>query len=321
MNAFLDAALGYATRGWGVFPLHGIVAGQCTCGRRTCSSPGKHPIVRHGLHDATFEERTINEWWSRWPLANVAIATGTEPGIVVVDIDLPRGASSLQHLIDNRLPITLAGLTGGGGIHLVYATTDAALRNSTGRLPGIDHDVPGIDLRANGGYIVAPPSRHATGGLYEWLDTHRALAPAPSWLRGRERASATRPAPRALCDGDGTPYGLAVLADEVAQVRSASAGTRNHQLNRSAFALAQLAAGGELDENLARTHLVGAALAAGLSDHESLRTIASGFRAGSAIPRSSASRHHRFVPANTPRPSAAGGDDRSERFEGDRYPQ
>jgi Bifunctional DNA primase/polymerase, N-terminal len=79
-------------------------------------------------------------------------------GIAVVDIDLPIAVASLDRLVEGQyeLPRTVTGLTGGGGVHLIYRSRDKTLGNCAGRLPGIDYDLPGIDLRANGGYIVAP---------------------------------------------------------------------------------------------------------------------------------------------------------------------
>lgn len=98
MSASLEAALAYAQRGWRVFPLHGIVRGRCTCGRRGCSSPGKHPLVRRGLYEATSEQSRIQQWWRQWRCANIGIVTGAESGIVVVDVDLPAAMPSLTPL-------------------------------------------------------------------------------------------------------------------------------------------------------------------------------------------------------------------------------
>ena len=287
MSELHRAALAYASRGWLVFPLHGIVDRACTCGQRNCSSPGKHPLVRRGLHDATTDGNRITTWWRRWNRANVGVATGADSEIVVIDIDLPGALPSLgRHLIELRLPPTLTALTGGGGIHLVYATRDASLGNSAGRLPGIAEDLPGIDLRANGGYVVAPPSAHGTGLRYEWLDEGREIAPMPAWLRQPEPPSAyVEPAVAASFDGDGSAYGLTVLRDEIDRLRSACIGRRNHQLNRSAFALAQLVSGGELIESAARSALSVAALATGLDEREVRQTLNSAFRAGLRRPR------------------------------------
>lgn len=286
MNERFDAALGYAQRAWRVFPLHGLLNGSCTCGRPSCSSPGKHPLVRRGLYEATTDARVIKEWWRRWRSANVGVATGAVSGVVVIDIDLPTAFESLGRLIETKLPTTLTGFTGGGGVHLVYSSSDEALGNSAGRLLGIDDELAGIDLRANGGYIVAPPSVHRSGGSYEWLDANRTVAPAPDWLKQPERVYvALEDVAGTDFDGDGTPYGLAVLREELDRVRAAQVGTRNHQLNRSAFALARLVAGGELLESAARSSLLGTALAIGLDEPESRQTIDSAFAAGRVLPR------------------------------------
>ncbi len=286
MNLFGEAALGYAHRGWRVFPLHGIVNGVCTCGWRDCGSAGKHPLVRRGLYEATTDMRVIKEWWRRWRSANVGLATGTDSGIAVIDVDLPAALASLGKLIDLGIARTLTGLTGGGGLHLIYRSNDEDLGNSAGRLPGVDDELPGIDLRGNGGYIVAPPSVHRSGGHYEWLDADRPVAHAPEWLKQPERVHvALDDVAAADFDGDGTPYGLAVLRDELDWVRAAQVGTRNHELNRSAFVLARLVAGGELLEAATRSVLLETALAIGLDEAESRQTIDSAFAAGARSPR------------------------------------
>ncbi len=286
MNLFREAALGYAHRGWRVFPLHGIVNGTCTCGRSDCSSAGKHPLVRRGLYEASTDPKQIQSWWRRWRSANVGIATGAVSGIVVIDVDLPTAFTPLGRLTEAQLPATLTGLTGGGGVHLVYSSSDEVLGNSAGRLPGIEDELPGIDLRGNGGYIVATPSLHRSGGSYEWLDANRSVAAAPAWLKQPERTYVALEDVKATdFNGDGTPYGLAVLRDELDRVRAAQVGTRNHQLNRSAFALARLVAGGELLESAARSSLLDVSLAIGLDEPESRQTIDSAFDAGLRQPR------------------------------------
>ena len=281
-----EAALSYAQRGWRVFPLHGIVNGTCTCGRSDCSSAGKHPLVLRGLYEATTDVSKIDDWWRRWRSANIGIATGAISGIVAIDVDLPTALGSLERLTEQELPTTLTGLTGGGGIHLIYASDDGGLGNSAGRLPGIEDELPGVDLRGNGGYIVAPPSVHRSEGIYGWLEAESPIASAPTWLKQPERVYvALDDVAGTHFDGDGTPYGLAVLRDELERVKAAQVGTRNHQLNRSGFAIARLVAGGELLEAAARSALLGVALAIGLEEPESRQTLDSAFDAGLRQPR------------------------------------
>jgi len=145
-----DAALGYARRGWPVFP---------------CKPRGKSPLTKHGFKDATTNEDKIRAWWSREPYANIGIPAGR--AFVVVDID-PRhgGEDSLSQYTD--LPETVISLTGGGGQHLLYRVpADHKFPNSAGQL------APGIDTRGEGGYIIAPPSIHDSGKSYEWeLSSH-----------------------------------------------------------------------------------------------------------------------------------------------------
>ena len=286
MTQLRAAALGYAERGWRVFPLHGIVNGVCTCGRTNCGSAGKHPLVRRGLYEATTDVRVIKEWWRRWRSANIGLATGAESEIVVIDVDLPAAMASLDKLMELGVPRTLTGLTGGGGLHLVLSSDNVALGNSAGRLPGVDDDLPGIDLRANGGYIVGPPSLHRSGARYVWLDPERVIAPAPDWLKQPERTFvALDEVAGATFEGDGSPYGLAVLRDELDRLRASQVGTRNHDLNRAAFVLAQLVAGGELLESAARASVLSVALGIGLDEPESRQTIDSAFAAGLQKPR------------------------------------
>jgi hypothetical protein len=178
------AGLDYATRGWSVFPVHGITAGRCCCGNPACGSPGKHPRVGRGLTEASKAPEQIRAWWGRWPTANIAVATGQTSGFFVLDVDPGHGGDeSLQALEaeHGRLPHTVRSLTGGGGEHILFEHVPG-LRNSAGRI------APGIDVRGDGGYVVAPPSMHISGRRYAWNVDHHPLdvpiAQAPSWLIG-----------------------------------------------------------------------------------------------------------------------------------------
>lgn len=157
------AALEHAKRGWPVIPLHNPIGNACSCGRQDCSSVGKHPRTKNGVHDATTKPITICEWWNRWPEANIGIATGATSQLVVVDID-PRhaGDKSWENFVAEYSPeATLEVSTGGGGKHLYYRFPAEGIGNRTNILPG-------VDIRGDGGYIVAPPSVHGSGGTYQW---------------------------------------------------------------------------------------------------------------------------------------------------------
>ena len=87
-SLLLLAAIGYAEKGWKVFPLHTPGPdGTCSCMRSGCADAGKHPRTQHGVKAATTELETIYQWWTLWPQANIGIATGSTSGIVVIDID------------------------------------------------------------------------------------------------------------------------------------------------------------------------------------------------------------------------------------------
>ena len=165
MPSLLAAALAFARRGWPVLPLHHPVDGVCSCGRSDCPSPGKHPQTPNGLRDASTDPTIINQWWQRWPNANIGVATGSVSRIVVLDIDAGKGGlESWEELQDLHGRVdTLVCYTGGGGIHLYFeAPADIQLKSGSGEI------APGIDTRAEGGYVVAPPSLHISGQHYQW---------------------------------------------------------------------------------------------------------------------------------------------------------
>jgi len=130
----LRAALSYAANGWAVFPVNAVASGRCGCGATDCASPGKHPLTSHGVKQASSDAGTVEAWWRRWPKANVAIATGSVSGVIVIDVDPPEGESSLNRLVGegHALPETLTARTGSGGIHLYYRAPVVSLGNAAG---------------------------------------------------------------------------------------------------------------------------------------------------------------------------------------------
>src|SRR5579872_7030084 len=182
MNPFLEAALSYTARGWPVFPVHGVTDGTCMCGNPNCEHPGKHPCTPRGVLDATLEPSRIREFWRKNHGAGVAIATGQLSGLLVIDIDPRNGGSENLFELERahgELPKTITSLTGGGGSHLFFQSVDG-VKNQSSRI------APGIDVKSNGGYIIAPPSSHAAGRCYRWADDlgpdKIALAACPEWL-------------------------------------------------------------------------------------------------------------------------------------------
>jgi hypothetical protein len=218
------AALDYATRGWSVFPVHSVTAGRCSCGNPACGSPGKHPRVARGLTEASKAPQQIRAWWGRWPTANIAVATGQISRFFVLDVDPGHGGDESLRTLEvehGPLPHTVRSLTGGGGDHILFEHVPG-LRNSAGRI------APGIDVRGDGGYVVAPPSLHISGRSYAWNVDHHPLdapvAKAPSWLI----ALAQQPAPRSADAPSVAPAARWVQAFS----QNCSEGRRNDALAR-----------------------------------------------------------------------------------------
>lgn len=308
----LGAVLAYVRRAIPVMPLWHPRDGACSCPDGGCPSPGKHPRTPHGLADASADESVIAAWWRRWPYANVGIVTGTRSGLVVVDVD-DGGADAIAALEARHepLPATLANHTRPGRVHLIFRHPGILIPNSVRKLG------PGLDVRGDGGYIVAPPSRHPDGHLYAWGPDLRGRlvpepAPMPAWLveltrrdRRREPVPATI-APRPAGTG-GTPYGRKALEGEVATLRSTGEGSRNDQLNTSAFKLFRLVAGGELDDAEVVAELAAAARGIGLEDREASRTIDSARAAAFGQPRQAPERPRREPPKPASKASTNGG--------------
>jgi len=216
------AALDYAARGLPVFPVWPPnEGGACACGAPRCPSPAKHPIgalVPRGLHDATTDPATIRQWLALWPDANLGMPTGAASGVVALDVDAAAGGwGTIDRLQAEHGPIprTRAVQTGGGGIHIWFAhPTGIPIANSAGKLGA------GLDIRGGGGFVLMPPSLHASGRRYAFAviavagDDRDAPtpdpwtvppAPLPPWVLALIGADA----------GHRQPLALALGADEL----------------------------------------------------------------------------------------------------------
>lgn len=174
----LTSALGYASRSFRVIPVCSVIEGVCDCGKPTCTSAGKHPHVRSWQKAASNDQGQIRRWWKLWPIANIGIVTGAASGVFVVDVDGEQGNETLCQLMHahNWKPETLTART-GKGLHLYFAHPGGKVLNSVRTALG-----DGIDVRGDGGYVVAPPSRHRSGVLYQWESENVAISQAPQWL-------------------------------------------------------------------------------------------------------------------------------------------
>ncbi|MBO0804666.1 MAG: bifunctional DNA primase/polymerase [Nocardiopsaceae bacterium] len=278
--SLMRAALACAERGWHVFP---------------CAPGGKPPALRDTdwRQASTTDPAQIERWWTARP-CNIGIDCG-KSRLAVIDLDVPghghpgqqrRGATGLDALTrlcaENAQPLpgpTLTVATPSGGYHLYYHAPEAPLRSSTGRL------APLIDVRAAGGYIIAPGSQIA-GRPYTLLST-TPLAPLPPWLATLHEQPP--PPPQAPARGPapvhhGDAYAQAALRGEATAVATT---TRypDAALNRAAYKLGQLAATGLLTETDIRDALTTAATTTGMPARQITRTITRGLTAGQRNPR------------------------------------
>ncbi|SHM56935.1 bifunctional DNA primase/polymerase [Streptomyces yunnanensis] len=286
----VEQVLALAARGWHVFPLR---------------PDDKRPAVAQWEQRATTDRERITTAWSAGPYG-VGIACGPS-GLVVVDLDTAKGeeppaewaqpgvtdgADVLAVLYEQHgepfpFGCSPVALTGSGGMHLYYrAPAGREVRNSAGRLGWK------VDVRAHGGYVVAPPSV-AAGRPYRWAGSLEAgLSTLPAWLA--ELAAPAEPTVPVLRPAfslrlrDARGYGMTALRNEVETVLRAQPGTRNDTLHRSAFSLGTLVGDGRLNPYAVTEALGEAARLIGLGTGETDKTIASGLRAGAQHPRKAA---------------------------------
>jgi hypothetical protein len=198
-NPLLEGARRYARQNRPVFP---------------CKPAAKVPLTGRGLLDATTDELVIAGWWQRWPDANVAIKTGRDSRLVVLDVDGEIGSESLGELerVHGELPRTATVVTPGGGQHFYFKHPGLEVRNSAGAL------APGLDIRGDGGYVMAPPSIGPAGRRYE-PDERAGVAVMPEWLREQATTPGDIPSPAPTTEWLRIVHGL-------------GAGERNHGLAR-----------------------------------------------------------------------------------------
>jgi hypothetical protein len=251
MSTLLNAALEYAANGWHVFPL---------------KEADKRPATARGFQDATTDPDQIRTWWGRNPRYNIGIATGADSGFVVLDTDNPDAEeyATMQGDTPTRCQTTAKGR------HRLYKHPGTDTRNTTAL-----HGVAGLDVRGDGGYIVAAPSVHPTGAVYAW-ENDNDLAPLPEWIT-------RKPEPEHTSVGNGTGasadrYAQAALNNELAALARCQNGTRNDTLFRVCRRVNEFVLAGRLPESVF-TEIETVAQRTGLPEKEITATIASA-RAG-----------------------------------------
>ena len=233
-----------------------------------CSPITKRPLTNHGFKDATTDQVTIAKWWEDQPDAMVGVPTGKASGFWVLDVDDPE-------LFWDKCPFVLPTtrqIKTGRGFHFYWRFGDVDVRNSQktgnkGQLVWPFPDLPGVDVRGEGGYVIVPPSRHPSGARYEIVNDADIVEAPAELLRivtkqqhGMEEAAPLLPVElkSSLWEARDTNYGLSALAGETASIRSAPNGTQEFTLNASALKMGSLVAGGELLMETARNQLIAA---------------------------------------------------------------
>jgi hypothetical protein len=248
-SQFLQAAIAYAAKGWRVFPCNGKL-------RAIPKSRGGN-----GCKDATTDLATIERWGEEYRGANIGLATGD--GLLVVDLDEKNGISGRRNfarLIEENggLDKTVVQITPTGGRHILLWTEHGlVIPNSASRLG------PNIDVRGQGGYILAAPSIHPeTKTEYRWHEDRQPdrvpLAPAPEWLiRLLTQTPEYSPPPRPILNSVNclTAYGAAALEGALNDILDAGPGTQRDTLNRKAFHIGGLVAASHVPEGLALSQL------------------------------------------------------------------
>ncbi|OHX05198.1 bifunctional DNA primase/polymerase [Micromonospora sp. WMMB235] len=290
MPDLLTAALRYAAHGWPVFMLGRSKRPVANC--PACPNADQDPthdqeacrcLTCHGFYAATTDPTRVAAIVAAVPRGQLALRTGTAAGLVVVDVDPTHGgADTLARLIGAGLtPPTARVLTGSGGLHLYYRHPGGRVPCSQGK-PGQGLG-PGIDVKADGGYVVLPPSIHPrTGRPYRWVSGQTVREMPPALLTACTRPP-TPPVPAVtgptrLREAGGISHPDRLLAALLDRVTSAAEGTRRTTLYGAARGVARMVAAGAIDPADAITALTNAGHQAEQTDRDIRAAIRGGFR-------------------------------------------
>lgn len=242
----LDVALDYAAQDWPVFPCRHAddEVIDTNTGEIEVRAKAKAPLTHNGFKSATADRQAVTAFWSRFPNAMIGIPTGEPIGAFVVDIDVKADINGFDWLREmeakhGRLPDTLTANTASGGQHLYFRYVEG-VRNR-GALG------PGVDLRGQGGYVVAPGSVMKDGRRYTWTNDEE-IADAPAWLLDLVVRKPTTDAPTTYTPytGGNSAYVDAAVEAELSDLAATPQGHRNNALNDAAFKLGTFVGAGAL---------------------------------------------------------------------------
>jgi len=278
-----DYALRYARHGWSVFPLQ---------------ERQKIPATSNGFKAASNDASVVADLWGD-KAYNIGLATGMASGVFVLDVDAapPKdggltGPEALEQLVAQHgaLPATLTATTGSGA-HYYFRMPEGVELNNRARIK-VHGQRTGLDIRADGGYVVVPPSIHPSGRVYQWEAGAREAAEAPAWLVAmvakREEPKplplpAAPPSPVVVAPED-TATAAEALVAACERIRTCQ-GSRHDAIYRESCRVGELVGGGCLERHAAEFALVSAGLDAGKPEQEVRRTVKDGLDRGEKSPR------------------------------------
>ena len=287
MNNTLRAALDYHARGWSFYPTQ--PRSKMPLNALLPQLPNEKGELRATWKPFQTECPTIEqitEWYSRCPLANLALITGAVSGIVALDLDSPEAIEYARRQFGTHWPDTPTACSNRGW-HLYFRHPHFPVRGNTG--------IPDLELRGDGASITAPPSVHASGHRYNWFVSpdEAPLAQLPEWLwriarsnehKREEEANRPRGTFSFAAREEHGKYMNAVLSNVLRDLQSVSH-ERNKALNVAALKLGGFVASGMIDEATVVGALESAGRAMGLDEREILPTIRSGLRKGLSQPK------------------------------------
>ena len=242
---FFDVAMFYASQNIKVFPV---------------KRQDKKPLCANGFKSATTDIEQLQEWNKKFPDCNIGIPTGHINGLLVVDVDGEQGFKSLAQLEQLHSTLIAPTVITGKGKHLYFKMpVNTDIKSSVSKIA--NH----IDIRANGGHVVAPPSIHINGNQYIWenFTAHQDFPNAPQWLID------------IILNAENEDSAIEALLEEIA---SAPEGERNDTLIRNAGKIKSIAEKQFLSLTDFKDDIIQAGLDSGLPEKEVMQTVQNALR-------------------------------------------
>ncbi len=223
----------------------------------------KRPLTPHGFHNASRDPAVIRAWWQTWPDALIGLPTGRVSGLVVLDIDVKHseanGFDTLDDLGYSILPDTPMTHTGSGGLHVYFTAPERELKCSAGVIG------PGLDVRADGGYVILPSPGSGYAWDVQWNFKTVAPVAAPDWLWPPKPSRSAMQLPPKPAAGL-SPYAEAAIESACNAIVRAAPGEQEKTLNAEAFNIGTLVAAGYAPADIALRALIRAGAA--MPDHD-----------------------------------------------------